>query len=309
MRSIRSVSAPVTAGALALLAAGSAAAPAWAAPQAQSVSIQFSAFGPSQVDALPGDTITWTNQSARAHTVVSDTGLFGSLQLPTGGLFSWTSSQTGAYAYHCSIHPSMTGEVDVRDVTLGPTPPAALVAGTKVALSGRTADPGQPVRIERSTDGTHFATIATATPDAAGDWRASIGATRTADLRAAASAGVSETRRLLVSDREVHIRATRRGVAVSVSPRAPGARVMLQLRLRERFGWWTVSRKRLDYLSEASFRIARRHARARVVLVDRDGWSSLATSAVVTRGGHGGRTRPGTGSPDHGGMHMGRAGS
>jgi plastocyanin len=310
MRRIRSARAPVIAGALGLLAAVAGAAPAAAATQP--VTIQFSAFGPSQVDALPGDTISWTNASTRVHTVVSDTGLFGSAQLATGGAFAWTSTQTGVYAYHCSIHPSMTGEIDVRGVTLGPVPTAALVAGTKVALDGRTADPTQPVRIERSTDGTRFTTIATATPDASGDWRASVSAARTADLRAASATGVSETRRVLVSDRKVRVRRTRRGVAVSVTPSDPGGRVMLQLRLRERFGWWTVSRKRLDFLSEASFRIARRPARARVVLVDRDGWSSLATSRVVTfggHGGHGGHERPGRGGADHGGMHMGRAGS
>jgi hypothetical protein len=65
-----------------------------------------------------------------------------------------------------------------------------------------------------------------------------------------------------------------------VLPADAGARVRLQLKLRERFGWFAVATKRLDYLSRASFRV-RRAARARAVLVDRDGWTPLATSAVV----------------------------
>jgi hypothetical protein len=94
-------------------------------------------------------------------------------------------------------------------------------------------------------------------------------------------ADASETRRILVSGRHVRVRLTRHGrVAVAVRPSLPGARIVLQQRLRERFGWWTVARKRLDFLSEASFR-PRRRAPVRVVLVARDGWTPLATSRVV----------------------------
>jgi plastocyanin len=282
MRLMRGSRAPVVTGALVLLALWAAGAPASAATQP--VSIQFSAFGPSQVDALPGDAVEWTNQSPREHTVVADAGLFASGVLTSGVVFAWTFDQTGAYAYHCSIHPSMTGEVDVRSVTLGPVPPGALVPGTKVELAGRTAEPAAPVRVQAATDGAHFATVATATPSASGDWRATVRATRTADLRATSPGGVSETRRLLVSDRRISIRVTRKGVHVAVTPQDPGGRVMLQLRLRERFGWWTVARRRLDFLSEADFRVSRR-APARVVLVDRDGWSPLATSRSVRAGG------------------------
>ena len=60
--------------------------------------------------------------------------------------------------------------------------------------------------------------------------------------------------------------------------------MVLQQRLRERFGWWTVARKRFDYLSQARF-VVRRHARTRAVLVDRDGWTPLAVSRVLTRTG------------------------
>lgn len=265
----------VLAGSLALLAA-----PAAAAGATHAVSVQFSAFGPSQVDLLPGETVAWTNGSPRTHTVTADGGLFASGELVSGARFSWTFAAVGAYPYHCTIHPGMTGEVDVRRVTLTSLPTAAVPAGGPVEMTGRTADPSLPVRIERSLDGTHFAPVATATPNAAGDWKASVPARATADYRAASDAGVSEVRRLLVSDRRVKVHRGGRRVRVTVTPSDPYAVVVLQEHLRERFGWWPVARKRLDYVSTAAFRV-RRPGRVRVALVDADGWTPLAISRVL----------------------------
>jgi plastocyanin len=295
----RALGAPALAGALAL----SGTSPAVAATQP--VRIDFADYAPSVLDALPGDTVTWSNGSQRTHTVTADSGAFGSGNIASGQSFSWTFAETGTYAYHCTIHPGMTGEVDVRPVTLEPVPPAAVAPGTRVDLSGRTATPALPVRVERTEDGTHFQTVATVSPTASGDWSASVPVRRTADLRAATPGGVSETRRVLVRDRRVHVRLGRRALHVSVSPDDPGGRVVLQLRLREHFGWWTVARKHLDFVSEASFR-ARRRVPARVVLVDRDGWSPLATSRVLRLGGGG--AAPRAGGPDGMG-HMSTVGS
>jgi plastocyanin len=270
-------SAGALAGALVLLAAAAPGARAATQP----VGIQFAAFGPSLLDALPGDTIAWENLSPRSHTVVSDAGAFASGELTTGDRFSFTPENVGAFAYHCSIHPSMTGEIDVRHVTLGPLPPAALAPGTRVELTGRTDDPSQPVRIER--DGSRAVT--TVTPSRGGDWRAAIRATQSADYRAVTGAGESETRRLLVNRRVVHVRATRTGIAVRVTPSDPGGRILLQVRRRERFGWWPLARKRLDFLSEAVFRVPG-GGRVRALLVDRDDWTPLATSRVTVLSRH-----------------------
>ena len=45
------------------------------------------------------------------------------------------------------------------------------------------------------------------------------------------------------------MRASGQGVAVTVTPPDPGATFVLELFVRERFGWWPVKRTRLDYLS------------------------------------------------------------
>jgi plastocyanin len=269
--------------AAAVLLAGALAAAPGAAAEDHGIDVRFAEFGPSQLDVLPGESVTWSNVSGRTHTVTSETGAFDSGDLVDGASFAARLDAVGPYPYHCTIHAGMVGEVDVRRVILDALPPAAVPAGDRVTFSGRTADAAGPVRIERSEDGGAFRPAATATSTADGRWTASVPAVGTGDYRAATGSDVSETRRLLVSDRRVELRATRGGLHVTVMPRLPYARIVLEQRLRERFGWWPVRRARLDYVSEADLRVAR-PARLRVILVDRDGWTALATSRAVALG-------------------------
>jgi len=82
-------------------------------PYTTSVSIFNFAFNPSAITVRAGTTITWTNNDSASHTVTSDTNTFASGTLSTGQSFSATFSTPGTYAYHCAIHPSMTGTVIV----------------------------------------------------------------------------------------------------------------------------------------------------------------------------------------------------
>ena len=257
-----------------------AVASAGGAPMRAEVAVQFSAYGPSQLDVLPGSTVVWSNVSERTHTVTSDTGLFDSGHFGPGARFKLTFNTPGTYHYHCTIHTSIRGEVDVRRVILGGLPTAAVPVGERVEFDGLAADPTKPIRVEQRINGSTFRTIATVKPDPSGSWRAEIPAQRTGDYRAASGRDVSEVRRLLVNVRKVAIEPTRTGISVSVTPSAPYAQVLVEVYRRERFGWWPVRRARLDYVSEADVRV-RRPARVRVVLVDRDGWTPLATSRVV----------------------------
>ena len=268
-------------GALAVLvAAVGLGAPGMAVADVHDVSAQFSAFGPSIIDVLPGETVAWTNVSDRRHTVTSDAGLFESGDLLTGDRFALAFDEPGAFAYHCTVHEGMVGEVDVRRVILGLLPTAAIPAGDKVEFAGRTATPSQPVEIQRSEDATRFTTVATAAAASDGTWSTKLTATTTADYRAAVGDEASQTRRLLVSDRKVLLHATRDGVRVTVTPSKPYGRIMLQQEQRERFGWWPVAVTRLDYVSQASFHLAQ-PGRVRAMLVDQDGWTPLATSPVL----------------------------
>ena len=260
-----------------------------AGASAGTVNAEFQNFNPSPLAVLPGESVEWDNVSERTHTVTADDGSFDSGDLDPAANFSVTFSSIGTVAYHCRKHAGMTGEVDVEPVILGPLPTAAIPAGDQVEFEGRTSDPAQPVVIERST-GDAFQTIGSSQPAADGTWKVSLAAQSTGDYRAAIASGVSETRHLIVSDRKVLVRATRTGIAVTVVPALPYARIALQQDLRERFGWWTTKLTRLDYVSEASFRVAR-PARVRVVLVDKDGWTALATSSELALG-HLHRNRP-----------------
>ena len=270
--------------------------PAGAAAATFPVSIQFQDFGPGQLDLLPGETVRWENVSERTHTVTADDASFDSGDVDPGVTFTREFDTPGAFGYHCTKHAGMVGEVDVQPVILGPLPTAPIPAGDLVELEGRTSDPSQPVVIQRSTSG-EFRAIASATPAADGSWKTRVAAQATGDYRASIDAGVSAAQHLIVSDRKVLVRATRAGLAVSVVPPLPYARIVLQEELAERFGWWPARRTRLDYVSAAAFRVAR-PARVRVVLVDKDGWTPLATSAVVTLG-HVQRSLPAPRMPMH----------
>jgi plastocyanin len=280
-----------------LLATGALTFPGVAAAATIPVNVQFAEFGPTQVDLLPGETVEWTNVSERRHTVNADDESFGSGDLFGGDKFTHQFDEVGAYAYHCTVHEGMTGEVDVRRVTLGPLPVAPLPFGDRVEFAGRTADPAEPVRIERAA-GAGFETVATTTPALDGSWSVTAAAPATGDYRAATAAGVSESRRLLVADRKILVRATKRGIAVTVAPALPYGRIALQQDLLDRFGWWPVARTRLDYVSQASFTVMR-PARVRVALLDKNGWTPLVISPVVQLG------RRSTSTPNSGHTNMG----
>lgn len=263
----------------AVVVAFAALVPATAASAAVAVNIQFQAFSPTPLDVLPGETVEWTNISERRHTVTADNESFDSGDLFGGDRFEVTFDAVGGYAYHCRVHPGMVGEVDVRRVTLGDLPFELVPVGESVEAEGRTADPSATVQIERDAGG-GFEPVASVEPSADGTWQAELIAETTAEYRARSGADVSQTRRLLVSEHRVIVRAKRGRVSVRTVPPNPYGRVMLELGLRERFGWWPQRFKRLDYLSRASFRVPRR-ARARVSLVDKDGWTRRAISRVV----------------------------
>jgi plastocyanin len=266
--------------ALALAGVLVAAMPSAAALPVAHVYIQFAAYGPDQLDVLPGQRVLWTNVSTRTHTVTSDDGFFDSGDVESNSHFSFQFNTPGIYHYHCTIHAGIVGEVDVRKVILDGLPTAAVPVGTPVEFDGRTATPGQPVLVQARGDSGPFRTIARVKAAADGSWKTKLPARTTADFRAVSGSSSSESRRLLVSERKVHVYVTRSGVSLSVTPPAPYAPFLVEEYLRNRFGWWPVARGETNYVSEGDVRI-RRPARVRIVLVDTDGWTPLATSRVL----------------------------
>ncbi len=78
------------------------------------VSIANFSFQPAAITVPVGATVTWTNNDSAGHTVTADDGSFKSDRLGSGATFSQSFAQAGTFAYHCAIHPGMTGTVTVR---------------------------------------------------------------------------------------------------------------------------------------------------------------------------------------------------
>jgi plastocyanin len=255
------------------------------APSGPRVSVGYAAFATPHLDVVAGDTVTWTNDSARAHDVVADDQSFDSGRLVVGDSFARRFDQDGTFTYLCSLHPFMTGEIDVHSVVLD-RPADRAGSGKPFVLSGRVAAGiSGSVTIE-GDDGSGFrrATTAAVAPD--GTFRTAVVPAATTSYRAVAGDRRSAAVQLLVLDHAVAVTATRRGsataLAVHVTPAAPGATVVLQLALRDRFGWWPAQRARLDRSSTARFVVARRSAApARVLLTLPDGATELARSRTV----------------------------
>jgi plastocyanin len=70
-------------------------------------------FAPTPATVPVGTTVTWTNHDDVPHTIVSVERQFKSPVLDTDERFSHRFDTPGRYQYFCSLHPKMTGQVDV----------------------------------------------------------------------------------------------------------------------------------------------------------------------------------------------------
>jgi plastocyanin len=71
-------------------------------------------FNPRTVSINTGDTITWDNVDTIPHNAIAVDGAFSSPQLvQPGSTFRHTFNTAGSFAYACTIHPGMTGTVNV----------------------------------------------------------------------------------------------------------------------------------------------------------------------------------------------------
>jgi plastocyanin len=95
-------------------------------------------FTPAKAFVNVGQSVTWTNGTDAPHTVTSDSGgELASGTIAANGTFSHTFATAGSFAYHCTIHTYMTGEIVV--LAAGVTPPPT------DALGGSSPSSGVPV--------------------------------------------------------------------------------------------------------------------------------------------------------------------
>src|SRR4051812_6296898 len=120
---------------------------------AATVNVQFQAFGPSQAEVLPGETVQWENVSERTHTVTADDGSFDSGDLDPGVNFAVNFASAGTFAYHCTKHAGMTGAVAVEPGIPAGLPTAPIPGGDWAGVPRPRSPPGEPGGIRRPARG------------------------------------------------------------------------------------------------------------------------------------------------------------
>jgi len=249
------------------------------------VGIAYAAYSPTRIDVVAGQTITWDNTSVRIHTVTADDGSWSSMHLSSGTRYSHAFDTTGTFLYHCQLHPFMRGEVDVHEVLLD-QPASVAGPGRPYPLTGRAAAPPDSAVTIEADEGAGFHAVGSATTGADGTFVATVTPRATTSYRAVADGQPSPPVQLVVLDRKVKVSVTtRRGrslVSATVTPASPGTTIVLQLRLRDRFGWWPMQQHRLDAHSRTRFVLRFPHrVPARVLLTLPDGATPLAVSRTV----------------------------
>ena len=78
------------------------------------MSAQDNSFSPADLKVAVGDTVTFTNEGAIAHTVTATSGAeFDSGSLAPGATFEFTAEKAGTVSYVCTFHPGMQGTIEV----------------------------------------------------------------------------------------------------------------------------------------------------------------------------------------------------
>jgi plastocyanin len=81
---------------------------------ATAISISDTAFEPVALTLQPGQTVKWTNNGKKPHTVTSDKGDWGSSELAPGQTFTATFTKVGEFSYYCKLHPDMKATISVK---------------------------------------------------------------------------------------------------------------------------------------------------------------------------------------------------
>ncbi len=122
---------------------------------AASVTISGFAYSPNPVTVTVGGSITWTNNDPVSHTVTADDASFNSGILASGATFTHAFATPGAIAYHCNIHPTMHGTIQVQVApTPRPTPRPTRTPRPGGGNGGSTPAPTDTSRPASSVDST-----------------------------------------------------------------------------------------------------------------------------------------------------------
>lgn len=99
---------------VAVMASGMASVGLAAHPAVHTVTIKLVMYTPATVTVNRGDTIVWKNEDPVPHTVTADHGAFDSGSIAPGQSWRYVPRRAGDYAYHCTLHPNMHGQLHVK---------------------------------------------------------------------------------------------------------------------------------------------------------------------------------------------------
>ena len=258
---------PVAAALVLVTAAGSADAPT------RTVTMPGKLYDPTQLSVLVGTSVTWKNDDSINHTVTADGDAFSSGYLPPGGAFTFTFAKQGRFAFHCTIHKFMRGEVDVFGLVLsGPEGPVA--SGARVVFAGLAPPGTQSVTLRGAPTGDR---VVRARAD--GSFVAGVDTVVPGSFRAVAGRLVSPAVRVQVRPL-VHAVRAGDGIHARATPPRPGATAVLQTYDRDHFTWRGIARAKLDGRSRVRFSLPDALDRVRVVVVGTKGWADGVSRAV-----------------------------
>jgi plastocyanin len=93
--------------------AASEPAPSGEAAKSEKVQIAEFTYEPDPVVVQAGGKVIWQNQDSAPHTATADDGSFDTGTIAEGKLGSASFKHPGTFTYHCEIHPTMHGTVEV----------------------------------------------------------------------------------------------------------------------------------------------------------------------------------------------------
>jgi len=245
--------------------------PASAAADTTTITMPGKTFSPARVLVIPGDSVLWRNGDLVTHDVHGPD--FDSGPLSSSLFYSHTFDTVGPRPFVCTVHPFMTGEVDVVAATLTG---GEAFAGEPVSLSGRAPAGTSSVLVERAV-GDSWEPAGSAVPSPDGAFTVSVRPLETSAYRARTALGEGAVATVMVTA-DVDLRVRLSGRRVHVVAR-PGLVATLQVYSRERFRWRDASRVKLDARGRGSIRYrGRLVSTARVVVSRTAGGPALATS-------------------------------
>jgi plastocyanin len=71
-------------------------------------------FSPADLTLHSGDRIVWVNKDLFPHTATANDKTFDSGSIDSGGSWRFEVNNKGDYAYSCTFHPTMKGQIHVR---------------------------------------------------------------------------------------------------------------------------------------------------------------------------------------------------